>query len=150
MPDSESGRIYIVHQLQVAGTVSTKVAGNHLLLSVTGRGVRCRSGSEISGAGLHERQGAERWSRGVEGCGIRDDESVTDEVLMAASRLRKSGELSYSESPQICQFCTVQIPPPGTIDTATQFVVRIEFIALSKASVYSKPMTFLRSIPCRS
>jgi hypothetical protein len=42
-------------------------------LSVTGRSERCRSGSEISGAGLYERQGAERRSRGVEGCGIRDE-----------------------------------------------------------------------------
>jgi hypothetical protein len=42
-------------------------------LSVTRRSVRCRSGSEISGAGLYERQGAERWSRSVEGCGIRDE-----------------------------------------------------------------------------
>jgi len=43
---------YIIHQLQVAGTVSTKVAGDHLLLRVTGRSLRCRSGSEIPGAGL--------------------------------------------------------------------------------------------------
>lgn len=73
MPDVRSGRLYIVRQLQVAGAVSTKVAGNHLLLSVTGRSVRCRSGSEISGAGLYERQGAGRRSRGMEGCGILDE-----------------------------------------------------------------------------
>ncbi len=73
MPDAQSRRFYIVRQLQVAGRVSTKVAGNHLLLSVTRRSERCRSGSEISGAGLYERQGAERRSRAVEGCGIRDE-----------------------------------------------------------------------------
>jgi len=73
MRDVQSGWFYIVHELQVAGKLSTKVAGNHLLLSVTGRSERCRSGSEISGAGLYERQGAERRSRGVEGCGIRDE-----------------------------------------------------------------------------
>ena len=73
MPDAQSRWFYIVHQLQVAGRVSTKVSGNHLLLSVTRRSERCRSGSEISGAGLYERQGAERRSRGVEGCGIRDE-----------------------------------------------------------------------------
>jgi hypothetical protein len=73
MPDVQSGRLYLVHRFQVAGAISTKVAGNHLLLSVTCRSERCRSGSEISGAGLCQRQGAERRSRGVEGCGIRDE-----------------------------------------------------------------------------
>ena len=73
MQDAQSRWFYIVHQLQVAGRVSTKVSGNHLLLSVTRRSVRCRSGSEIPGARLYERQGAERRSRGVEGCGIRDE-----------------------------------------------------------------------------
>ncbi len=73
MPDAQSRRFYIVRQLQVAGKLSTKVAGNHLLLSVTRRSERCRSGSEISGAGLYKRQGAERRSRGLEGCGILDE-----------------------------------------------------------------------------
>jgi hypothetical protein len=41
-------------------------------LSVTRRSECCRSGSEISGAGFYERQGAERRGRGVEGRGIRD------------------------------------------------------------------------------
>src|ERR1700719_4151809 len=52
MPDAQSGRLYIVRQLQVPGTVSTKVTGNHLLLRVTGRSLRCRSGSEIPDTGL--------------------------------------------------------------------------------------------------
>jgi hypothetical protein len=73
MPDGESGRVHVIQQLQVARKLSTKVAGNHLLLSVTRRSERCRSGSEIPSAGVHERQGAERRSRGVEGCGIRDE-----------------------------------------------------------------------------
>ena len=73
MPDAQSRWFYIVHQLQVEGKLSTKVARNHLLLSVTGRSERCRSGSEIPGAGLYERQGAERRSRGLEGCGILDE-----------------------------------------------------------------------------
>src|SRR6267143_4002701 len=73
MPDAQSRWFYIVHQLQVAGRVSTKVSGNHLLLSVTRRSERCRSGSEIPGARLYERQGAERWSRGVEGCWLLDE-----------------------------------------------------------------------------
>jgi hypothetical protein len=73
MPGAQSRRFYIVRQLQVAGKLSTKVPGNHLLLSVTRRSERCRSGSEVPGARLYERQGAERRSRGVEGCGIRDE-----------------------------------------------------------------------------
>jgi hypothetical protein len=73
MPDAQSRRFYIVRQLQIAAKLPTKVAGNHLLLSVTRRSECCRSGSEISGAGLYQRQGAERRSRGVEGCGIRDE-----------------------------------------------------------------------------
>jgi hypothetical protein len=72
MPDAQSRWFYIVRQLQVAGKLSTKVARNHLLLSVTGGSERCRSGSEISGARLYQRQGAERWSGGLEGCRIRD------------------------------------------------------------------------------
>ena len=73
MPDAQSRWFYIVRQLQVAGKLSIKVARNHLLLSVTGGSERCRSGSEISGAGLHQRQGAERRSRGVEGFRILDE-----------------------------------------------------------------------------
>src|ERR1700719_622245 len=73
MPEAQSRWFYIVRQLQVAGKLSTKVAGNHLLLSVTGGSERCRSGSEISGARLYERRGAERRSGGVEGCRIRDE-----------------------------------------------------------------------------
>ena len=73
MPDAQSRWFYIVHELQVAGELSTKIPGNHLLLSVTGRSVRCRSGSEIPSARLYERQGAERRGRGMEGCGIRDE-----------------------------------------------------------------------------
>jgi hypothetical protein len=41
-------------------------------LSLTRRSERCRSGSEVPGARLYQRQGAERRSRGVEGRGIRD------------------------------------------------------------------------------
>jgi hypothetical protein len=73
MQDVQSGRLYIVHQFQVAGAVSIKVAGNHLLLSVTRRSERCRSGSQISGAGLYERHGAKGRCRSVEGCGILDE-----------------------------------------------------------------------------
>ena len=87
MPDGESGRVHIIQQLQVARKLSTKVTGNHLLLSMTRRGERCRSGSEISGAGLYERQGAERWSRSVEGCGIRDELiAEADEILVCKTK----------------------------------------------------------------
>jgi hypothetical protein len=83
MPDAQSRRFYIVRQLQVAGKLSTKVPGNHLLLSLTRRSECCRSGSEIPRARLYERQGAERWSRGVEGCGIRDELiAEADEALV--------------------------------------------------------------------
>ena|ERR1700688_2451241 len=73
MPDAKSGRVHILHHLAVPGGVSTKDTGNHLLLSLTRRSQRCRSGSEISGARLYQRQGAERRSGGLEGCGIRDE-----------------------------------------------------------------------------
>jgi len=72
MPEAQSRRFHIVSELHVAGKLSAKVAGNHLLLSVTRRSERGRSGSEIPGAGLYKRQGAERRSRGVEGCGVLD------------------------------------------------------------------------------
>jgi hypothetical protein len=73
MPDAKSGRVHILHQLAVPGGVAAEDTGNHLLLRVTGRSLRCRSGSEIPGTGLYQRQGAERRSRGLEGCGIRDE-----------------------------------------------------------------------------
>src|ERR1700691_649054 len=77
MPEAQSRRFYIVRQLQVAGKLSTKVAGNHLLLSVTGGSERCRSGSEISGARLYQGRGTERRSGGVECCRIRDELIIT-------------------------------------------------------------------------
>ena len=73
MPDAKSGRVHILRQLAVPSGVAAEDTGNHLLLSVTRRSERCRSGSEISGARLYQRQGAERRSGGVEGCGIRDE-----------------------------------------------------------------------------
>jgi hypothetical protein len=42
-------------------------------LRLTRRSQCCRSGSEISKAGFYQRQSARRRSRGVEGCGIRDE-----------------------------------------------------------------------------
>ena len=93
MPDAQSRWFYIVRELQVAGKLSTKVAGNHLLLSVTGGSERCRSGSEISGARLYQRQGAERRSRGVEGCRIRH------ELIIACSNSRPSSSQFPRVSP---------------------------------------------------
>src|ERR1700688_193971 len=80
MPDAKSGRVHILRQLAVPGGGAAEDTGNHLLLSVTRRSERCRSGSEISGARLYQRQGAERRSRGVEGCGIRDE--LKDRLLI--------------------------------------------------------------------
>src|ERR1700676_1148105 len=103
MPDAQSRWFYIVRQLQVAGKLSTKVARNHLLLSVTRRGERCRSGSEISGARLYQRQGAERRSGGVEGCGIRDELiAEADEALVCKTIIRgfeSHPRLQNSEGP---------------------------------------------------
>ena len=95
MPEAQSRRFYIVRQLQVAGKLSTKVAGNHLLLSVTGGSERCRSGSEISGARLYQRQGAERRSGGVEGCGIRDELII---VVPETPRTSRAGLRSANNS----------------------------------------------------
>ena len=77
MPEAKSGRVHILRQLAVPVGVAAEDTGTHFLLSVTGGSERCRSGSEISGAGLYERQGAERRSRGLEGCWIRDELMVS-------------------------------------------------------------------------
>ena len=77
MSDAKSGRVDILHQLAGPGGVAAEDTGNHFLLSLTRRSERCRSGSEIPGAGLYERQGAERRSRGLEGCWIRDELMVS-------------------------------------------------------------------------
>src|SRR5260370_4457827 len=67
MPDAKSGRVHILRQLAIPGGVAAEDTGNHLLLSVTGRSECCRSGSEISRAGLYQRQGAKWRCRSVEG-----------------------------------------------------------------------------------
>src|SRR6266436_7044381 len=72
MPEAKSGRVDILRQLAAPGGVAAEDTGNHFLLSLTRRSERCRSGSEISGARLYERQGAKGRCRSVEGCGIRD------------------------------------------------------------------------------
>jgi hypothetical protein len=95
MPDAKSGRVHILHQLAVPSGAAAEDTGNHLLLSVTRRSLRCRSGSEISGAGLYERQGAERRSGGVEGCGIRD-ELIFDAICTAVKTSPKRQALARS------------------------------------------------------
>ena len=89
MPDAKSGRVHILRQLAVPGGVAAEDTGNHLLLSMTRRSVRCRSGSEIPRAGLYERQSAERRSRGVEGCGILDE--LNDGLLSMNVKVKTVG-----------------------------------------------------------
>jgi hypothetical protein len=67
MPDAKSGRVHILRNLAVPGVVAAEDAGNHFLLSLTRRSECCRSGSQISGAGLYERQRANGRCRSVEG-----------------------------------------------------------------------------------
>ena len=73
MPDAKSGRVHILRQLAIPGGVAAEDTGNHLLLSVTGRSECCRSGSEISRAGLYQRQGAKWRCRSVEGGWLFND-----------------------------------------------------------------------------
>lgn len=67
MPDAKSGRVHIRRHLAVPGGVAAEDTGNHFLLRLTRRSERCRSGSQISGAGLYERHGAKWRCRSVEG-----------------------------------------------------------------------------------
>ena len=67
MTDAKSGRFHIRRHLAVPGGVAAEDTGNHFLLSLTRRSERCRSGSQISGAGIYERQGANGRCRSVEG-----------------------------------------------------------------------------------
>jgi hypothetical protein len=73
MPDAKSGRVHILHQLAVSGGVAVQDTGNHFLLRLTRRSQRCRSGSEISRAGLYQRQGAKGRCRSVEGGWLLND-----------------------------------------------------------------------------
>src|SRR6266403_1644643 len=95
MPEAQSRWFYIARQLQVTGKLSTKVAGNHLLLSVTGGSERCRSGSEISGARLYQRQGADRRSGGVEGCRIRDELNGLDVICTTPGQTLQAGHAAF-------------------------------------------------------
>src|SRR5216684_4669098 len=106
MPDAKSGRVHILRHLAVPGGVAAEDTGNHFLLRLTRRSQRCRSGSEISRAGLYQRQGAERRSRGVEGCGIRDE-------LMASSDLHHSRAPIYNQTMQ--QFPTIRLAIPTRV-----------------------------------
>ena len=64
--------VHLASQLSVPSGFAPEDAGNHLLLSVTRRSERCRSGSKIPGAGLYQRQSATGRSPSVESCGLRD------------------------------------------------------------------------------
>ena len=59
MPDAKSGRVHILRLLAVPGGVAAQDTGIHFLLRLTRGSERCRSGSQISGARLYQRQGAE-------------------------------------------------------------------------------------------
>jgi len=89
MPDAKSGRVHLLRQLAVTGGVTAEGTGNHFLLRLTRRSERCRSGSQISGAGLYERHGAKGRCRSVEVCGIRDELNahVIEARHNAASRI---------------------------------------------------------------
>ena len=67
MPDAKSGWFHILRHLAVPGGVAAEDTGNHFLLRLTRRSERCRSGSQISGAGIYERQGVKGRRRSVEG-----------------------------------------------------------------------------------
>ena len=67
MSDVKSGRVHILRQLAVPGGIAAEDTGNHFLLSLTRRSECCRSGSQISVAGVYERQGANGRCRSVEG-----------------------------------------------------------------------------------
>ncbi len=96
MPGAKSGRVHILRHLAVPGGGAAEDTGNHFLLSLTRRSERCRSGSEVPGARLYERQGVERWSRGVEGCGIRDE---LNDGLLSINRNSQSRWFLAGSSP---------------------------------------------------
>jgi hypothetical protein len=67
MSEAKSGWVHILRHLAVSGGVAAEGTGNYFLLRLTRRSERCRSGSQISGAGLYERNGATGRCRSVEG-----------------------------------------------------------------------------------
>src|SRR6266851_7207095 len=73
MPDAKSGRVHFLRHLAVPGGVAAEDTGNHFLLRLTRRSERCRSGSQISDAGLYERHGAKGRCRSVEGGWLFND-----------------------------------------------------------------------------
>src|SRR5438034_11721791 len=77
MPDAKSGRVHILRYLAVPGGVAAEDTGNYFLLRLTRRSERCRSGSQISGAGLYERHGAKGRCRSVEGGWLFKDRKST-------------------------------------------------------------------------
>src|SRR6202051_3725345 len=85
MPDAKSGRVHLLRQLAVTGGVTAEGTGNHFLLRLTRRSERCRSGSQISGAGLYERHGAKGRCRSVEGGWLLNDLIFSGDALSCPS-----------------------------------------------------------------
>jgi hypothetical protein len=62
------GRVHVAERLPEESAIAAEGPGNHLLLRLTCRSHRCRSGSEIQRAGLQLRQSVEGRRRSVESC----------------------------------------------------------------------------------
>src|SRR5258708_1376538 len=97
MPDAKSGRVHIRRHLAVSGGVAAEDTGNHFLLRLTRRSERCRSGSQISDAGLYERRGATGRRRSVE------DGWLFNGLKKGASRTFPA--LTLLNTPSVFVFC---------------------------------------------
>src|SRR5262249_40350967 len=84
----QSGRLDLAGQLPVSAGFATEDAGNHFLLSVTRRSECCRSGSQIQGGRLYQRQSAQGRCRGMESCRLPDGrvKSSSNPAIIDCSR----------------------------------------------------------------
>src|SRR3954466_15951059 len=102
MPDVQSGWLHVADQFRVQSEVAAEESGNCLLLCLTRRGERCRSGSQVPRSGLRKCEGSQGRSRCLESSGLfsstqlnlQDAEAWGRELRSAISKAKASAGIS--------------------------------------------------------
>jgi hypothetical protein len=66
VPQGSSRRVDPIRPIRIDGADPAEEQGDHLLLRLTGRGNRCRAGSQVHRSRIQQREGASRWRTGLD------------------------------------------------------------------------------------